>query len=215
MMQPFFLLGVLLLSCLSCRGRSSASQQQKQTASYYEQQLAFTVEISYTNLTANYNDWDTDMAIMFYAPWCKYCKQLTPSWEQIAAANSNSKDLVVGKFNCEKPAANVEFCQQLGVNRYPSVFFLGYGDLHQSPEGNPFKRNPHPRMARFNSDLYPEAIYDWVGMLSQISSMQRSWDDFKSIFTGTSRNARKVGVLRTKVISTVSYISRNFRILSQ
>lgn len=193
------LFGALIFSSLSSEGRSTVSQQQKNSASYYEQQLNFAVEITYANITANYGDWDKDMAILFYAPWCKYCKQLAPSWEQIASATSATKDLVVGKFNCEKPAANNELCLKLGVDRYPSIYFMGYGPLHQAPAGNPFAVNPHPRIARYNADLYPEAIYDWVRMLAQISSTQRSWDDFKSIFTGKSRSANKVEKLKKQV----------------
>lgn len=193
---------VVILSCLCLKGRSAVSQQQKKTASYYEQQLTYAVEISHANMTANYEDWDADMAVMFYAPWCKYCKQLSPSWEQIAASTSTTKNLVVGKFNCEKPAQNKEFCLKVGVDRYPSVFFIGYGNLHQSPAGNPFAANPHPRVARFTADLYPEAIYDWVRMLAQVSAMQRQWADFKSIFTGRSRVAKKVDTLKQKVTVT-------------
>ena len=196
----------LIFGCLSSQGRSAA-QQKKKAAGYYEQQLTYAVEITYANMTANYEDWDKDLAIMFYAPWCKYCKQLALSWEQIAASTTNTKDLVVGKFNCEKPAANNEFCLKVGVDRYPSVFFMGYGDLNQAPAGNPFAPNPHPRIARYNADLYPEAIYDWVRMLAQISTMQRNWDDFKSIFgRGKSRSEKKVEKLKRKVESLESKV---------
>ena len=62
------------------------------------------VELSYQNLSSNIEDWSRDLAIMFYAPWCKYCKQLSPSFDQIATLHSSSKDLTVGKFNCEVPS---------------------------------------------------------------------------------------------------------------
>ena len=201
------LFGFIILCCLSSKGRSAVSQQQKKTASYYEQQLTFAVEISYANITANHKDWDTDMAIMFYAPWCKYCKQLSPSWEQIAASTSTTKDLVVGKFNCEKPAENNKFCLDIGVDRYPAVYFMGYGKLHQAPAKNPFATNPHPRIAKYVADLYPEAIFDWVRMCAQISTMQRHWDDLKGIFTGRSRSAKKVATLNAKVYQSEFYMS--------
>lgn len=203
------ILSVLVFSCLSIKGRSAVNQQQKNTASYYEQQLTYAVEITHANLSANLNEWDTDMAVMFYAPWCKYCKQLSPSWEQIAASTASNKDLVVGKFNCEKPAENNELCLKIGIDRYPSVYFIGYGNLHQVLAGNPFAANPYPRIARYVADLYPQAIFDWVKMCAQISSFQRSWYDFKGIFTGKSRSADKVKKLKAKVIEIVcsaSYI---------
>lgn len=193
---------LLLLCCLSASVGISASAQ-SQTGTQQQRQRyvqTYAVEIPYLNMTANFHDWETDMAIMFYAPWCKYCKQLYPSWEQIAAASlATTKDLVVGKFNCEAPAKNVEVCQHLGVDRYPSVYFIGYGAMNQAPKGNPFASNPQPRVARFTADLYPEAIYDWVLMLAKISSWQRKWEDFKGIFTGRTRSAMKVVALEKKV----------------
>lgn len=45
--------------------------------------IAMKLEISYQNISSNLNNWDRDYAIMFYAPWCKYCKQLYASWEVI------------------------------------------------------------------------------------------------------------------------------------
>ena len=179
---------------------ASAAQSQGKTQTRQRYVQTYAVEIPYANMTANFREWEADLAIMFYAPWCKYCKQLYPSWEQIAAATmANTKDLVVGKFNCEAPAKNVEVCQHLGVDRYPSVYFIGYGAMNQAPRGNPFRSNPQPRVARFTADLYPEAIYDWVRLLAQVSSWQRRWADFKGIFTGQTRSAMKVVSLQKKV----------------
>lgn len=144
------------------------------------------VELSSYNLTANMNDWEMDIAIMFYAPWCKYCKQLLPGWDSIAHLSKDSKNLVVSTFNCEADG-NTEVCQSLLIDRYPSIAFLGYGKKNQAPKGGLFfSPNPHPRFVRFNADMYPEAIYDWVVMLSFTSSMQRKWDNFKGLFSGTS-----------------------------
>ena len=174
---------LLLLSCLSGVSLGTTTSSQTQTSTQQRQRYAqnYALEIPYANMTSNFREWETDMAIMFYAPWCKFCKQLYPSWEQIAMAMSAStKELTVGKFNCEAPAKNVEICQHLGVDRYPSVYYIGYGAMDQAPKsGNPFGRNPQPRVASFTADLYPEAIFDWVRMLTQISSWQRKWDDFK------------------------------------
>jgi thiol-disulfide isomerase/thioredoxin len=183
------------------------NQQQQQQRSYYAEPKKYAVELDTANLTSNFRDWDTDLAIMFYAPWCKYCKQLSTTWEQIAILSADNKELVVGKYNCEQPAEHAEVCQKLGVDRYPSVYFLGFGNMHQAPRGNIFGKNPYPRLAYYNSDLYPEAIYDWVRYLSWLSSMQRRWYDFTAFITGKkSRHALKAERLKDKVrFSTVRF----------
>ena len=161
---------------------------------------SYSVEISHTNMTANFRDWESDLAIMFYTPWCKYCKQMSPIWDQIATLSSKTKDLVVGKFNCESPSQNVKICQHLGVDRYPSLYFLGYGSFHQAPKnGFIFGENKQPRVARFTADLYPEAIYDWIRMLTMISKSQRMYDDIKGVFTGKSRSSGKIEALKSRV----------------
>jgi protein disulfide-isomerase A6 len=60
------------------------------------------IELSPSNLTSSLVDWTYDYAVMFYAPWCKYCKQLAPSMEIISQELRKNKDLMVGKMNCEK-----------------------------------------------------------------------------------------------------------------
>jgi hypothetical protein len=91
---------------------SATSSQQQQSSQRYGQ-VPSTLEISYQNISSNLMNWDQDYAIMFYgkfrpclnswdvvdrhqllnhsmilflstAPWCKYCKTLYFSWEQIA-----------------------------------------------------------------------------------------------------------------------------------
>jgi thiol-disulfide isomerase/thioredoxin len=145
------------------------------------------VELVYSNITSNLEDWDHDLAIMFHVPWCKYCKQLSPSFDQIAVVSSQSKDLVVGKFDCEVPVKHTEICKALGVDRYPSVFFIGFGSMNQGPGGKLLGKSVSPRVARFASDMYPEAILDWIGMLSSISKVQRGWSDALGLFGGNSR----------------------------
>lgn len=160
----------------------------------------YTKEFTAYNLTSALQEWDTDLAIMFYAPWCKYCKQLAPSLEQIASLMSTSKDVVVGKFNCEQPATHADICVKLGVDRYPSIYYIGYGDFNQIPaKGWLFSKNPQPRIVRYTADLYPEAIYDWIIMLSKISWFQRTVDDFKGFFTGNNRLNRKLLKLQPRI----------------
>lgn len=156
-------------------------------------------EIPASNITANIGDWDQDMAIMMYAPWCKYCKQLLPSFEAIASLTKTKKDLVIGKVNCEAPAENIKLCKALEVDRYPSIFFVGYGNFNQAPKSNPFGRAKILQVARFAADLYPDAIYEWVKTLNAVSSWKRRRDDFIGFFTGKNRYAKKVANMKRRL----------------
>ena len=126
---------------------------------------------------------------------------MSPSWDQIAnLLYKNNNDLKVGKFNCDAPSKNVDICAELGVDRYPSIFYIGYGNFNQAPnKGFIFGSNQTPRIVRYNADLYPEALYDWIRMLSFISWAQRSWDDFVGIFNGKSRSVSRSKKLQEQV----------------
>eukprot|EP01031_Cornospumella_fuschlensis_P029523 gene29523-35631_t len=148
-------------------------------------------ELGAENVTANLLDGDVDQAIMFMAPWCKYCKQLLPSWESIALLTHGS--VSVTSFNCEKNPTHRELCVSLQVDRYPSLYFIGYGNFHQNPAGKRGLNQPkYPNLVKYVGDLYPEALYDWVVMLSLLSNVHRKWDDFAGIFTGRSRHMKKL-----------------------
>jgi thiol-disulfide isomerase/thioredoxin len=156
-------------------------------------------------------DWDTDIAVMFYAPWCKYCKQLTPYMEQMAYQLKDNSNIMVGKFNCEEPASNNIVCQTIGVTHYPSVYFIGYGNFHQSPMGKLFGKSKFERIVHYRADLHPEAIYDWINMLKMISFIQRKWDDFLSIFNPSkSRTLRKIKTLENS-ISVLTATSEKYK----
>ena len=145
-------------------------------------------DISVANLTTNIRAWRKDMAVMFYAPWCKYCKQLRPSWDQIAKISEANTNLQVGVFDCDSDTSSTEVCQALGVDRYPSIYFVGYGDFNQAKQGSIFAKSEIPRTVRYNADLYPDHILDWVQMLAGISAAQRGVDSLTSLFS------RKAGV---------------------
>ena len=126
------------------------------------------VELSAANITSNVKDWEVDLAVMFYAPWCKYCKQLAPSMARMAELQESKKELVFGKYNCEQSDTDVKLCRALGITQYPSVYFFGFGNFNQAPKGNIFGRSDFSRMVKYTADLIPEAIYDWILMLQSI-----------------------------------------------
>lgn len=180
-----------------------------------EDVLRAIAELGVANLTMNLLDWETDLAIMFYAPWCSYCKQLEPSWGTIASLKEDNRDIVVGKFNCEESLEHTDLCKELNVNRYPSVYFIGYGNFNQGSGGNIFGKGSNPRVVQYTADLYPTAIFDWVNTMTALSALHRRWDDFKGLFTGKSRQARQLGLLRSRVVSAEKKASSSARELER
>lgn len=74
--------------------------------------------------------------VMFYAPWCGYCKQTKDMWIELA---SEIKDVNMLAFNCEKNKKylnklNLDF-QQLGkiplIKSYPTLILFKNGFPHE------------------------------------------------------------------------------------
>ena len=77
----------------------------------------------------------------------------------------------------------IELCQDLGVESYPSLYFIGYGNFYQSGS---YKSN----VVKYNADIYPDAILVWLRMLNTISSYQQKWDTFRSLLPFSSHKTR-------------------------
>lgn len=156
------------------------------------------VELVPGNISSNLDVWHVDLVITFYAPWCKYCKMLRSSMDQMAEFKADNKHLVFGQFDCEKSTKYTAVCRQFEIDRYPTVYFLGFGDYHQSPKGDLFGKQWNPRLVRYTADMYPEAIYDWIRMLQGISFVKRTWYDLTHIFSSNNRHARLAEKLETE-----------------
>lgn len=72
----------------------------------------------------------------------------------------------------------------MGVDRYPSLYYFGFGNFHQTPS-NPqtlYNSNSYPNIVKFDADIYPEALYDWIVMLTYISRANLGWRRLKKFF---------------------------------
>lgn len=174
---------------------ASSGQRKSQHGNKKPAASTYVVELTVHNFTSNMQIWEKDLAIMFYAPWCKYCKQLLPTWETIAQLSRDNTNLAISMFNCEGSKSHEQICAQVGIDRYPTIYFLGYGDFNQGPQGAMIGRTREQRLVKFVSDLYPEAVYDWVNMLAVMSGIHRRWDDVTGFFTGQSRDAKNIAQL--------------------
>lgn len=158
------------------------------------------VELTSANLTSTLNEWEHDSAILFYAPWCQYCKQLMPSWETIAELSTDNHNLIVSKFDCEGSDISASLCKKLKVDRYPSLYFIGYGSFNQGPGGQMIGSSVNPRIVQYVSDIYPEAVYDWVYMMAFLSRVNRRWDDVSAFFSGRSSSKEKLASYKKRTI---------------
>jgi hypothetical protein len=77
-----------------------------------------------------------------------------------------------------------EVCQELGVESYPSLYFIGYGNFHQ------YGRHLPPNVVKYNADIYPDAILVWLRMLNTISSYQQKWDNFRTLIPFSSHKTQ-------------------------
>ena len=212
-LKSFILLQYALYFFYSYTTKASpVSSSSSSTNSGSNSHAVSNIEISELQLKKHIDDWHGDVVVMFYAPWCRYCKQLLPTWHKIAELKAPVTSLQVATFNCEADQ-NAEVCQRLQVDRYPSIAYLGYGNLNQAPlTGFIFGPSPMPRVARFNSDvIYPEALYDWISFLSFVSTLQRRWDTFFSFLQGKSQISKRLNNMQDQLDD----IARKYSVVSK
>ncbi|CAL8104277.1 unnamed protein product [Calicophoron daubneyi] len=68
----------------------------------------------------NYNEVVKDMtktvAVMLHAPWCGHCKQLSPTWDELAKAYKGRDDVVIAKMD-----ATANEAEGLQVHSFPTI----------------------------------------------------------------------------------------------
>jgi hypothetical protein len=121
-------------------------------------------------------------------PFLIFNRKLKPSWDEISDLMKSTKTLQVATLNCEDPLKNsgqcfipfentinrtLDFCTDIGVDRYPSIFFVGYGNFHYPGAWK-------PSIVRYEADIIPGALYDWIRVMSFTSRIHRVWSSIKS-----------------------------------
>jgi protein disulfide-isomerase-like protein len=59
--------------------------------------------------------------VLFYAPWCGYCKDLMPIYDEVAKKNP---DKSIIKLNCDE---NKELAKKHDITSYPTIKYLSKG----------------------------------------------------------------------------------------
>lgn len=119
-------------------------------------------------------DEDKDALVEFYAPWCGHCKNLNPTYQQVAQAFSGDDDCVVAQMDADNQA-NKAIAQRYGVSSYPTLMFFPKGD----------KSNPVPyNGGRGEEDFIKflnEKCQTWRtkgGLLSDLAGRMPTLDGF-------------------------------------
>ena len=60
--------------------------------------------------------------VLFYAPWCGYCKKLKPDWDKL----TDSYPEIVTKINCDEDK-NKEIANQNNIEGYPTIKYFPTG----------------------------------------------------------------------------------------
>lgn len=83
------------------------------------------------------------------------------------------------------------------------MYFFGYGNFHQDIDGLSLQANSASRIAKYEGELYLDALYDWIWMLKTLSYADRTVNWVLSSFLNPWANSklkRRIDGLEQEVV---------------
>ncbi|KAF3770798.1 hypothetical protein M406DRAFT_320512 [Cryphonectria parasitica EP155] len=75
---------------------------------------------------------DKHVFVAFTAPWCGHCKNLAPTWEQLANDFENESEVLIAKVDADSDGSKAT-AQAQGVTSYPTIKFFPAGSKEAEP----------------------------------------------------------------------------------
>jgi hypothetical protein len=148
--------------------------------------------------------------------------------------NIDSKSLKLGKLNCENSTASagiafslrdfwnylttcgVDFCLRLGIDKYPSLLYFGYGNLGQAENKNLPKTLPgREKIVSYDGELYLDALYDWVLIMNTISYYNRAWTRITGFLGFSGADNSRISHLEAEISTLRSAVNEYDQKLSR
>lgn len=107
-----------LIYCSFCNECQTDSDKTKQNADCKPVLSSYIKKMDLTEKTLSEKLKEGDMVVLFYAPWCGYCKTLQPTYRKVAAAHKGP-----GIFAMVDCTAHPALGQRYEIKGFPTIFF--------------------------------------------------------------------------------------------
>ncbi|TPX64725.1 hypothetical protein SpCBS45565_g05675 [Spizellomyces sp. 'palustris'] len=122
MQFPFLLLLSLITLTTSQTTKRISQSELNKLAAQADQNITFIPQTAFTHTI-----FDGTWFVFFGATWCKYCKQLSPTWLTLQnRVQERIQGFKMGKVDCTDQE---DFCEAEGVDGYPTIRLYNNGKL--------------------------------------------------------------------------------------
>ncbi len=73
--------------------------------------------------------------VKFFLPYCKFCKDLAPTWEQLAEDYASTTRVKIAGVDCDAET-NKQLCDAQGVSGFPTLILYKDGQKVETLSGN-------------------------------------------------------------------------------